>query len=182
MRFSSTLGLAACMALSALPVRADGVGTIEDGVAFATSKGITTSLSLIDPDFRTTVLATRTDALENPSGLITNYGMLRNGTLTEPDENLYLVLRNNPGGPDPHFDYGRRFLFQGHENGAPLAYITRINLDVPRGDSHRITLLTPVNPTTGTTGLARSTAQPIIPSPTSCSSRKKRVQPAGSFR
>jgi hypothetical protein len=152
MRLPSTLGLAACVALTALPVQADGVGTIEDGVSTVNLKGITTSLSLIDPDFRTKLLATRTDALENPSGVITNYGMLSDGTLTEPDENTYLVLKSNPGGPDPRFDYGRRFLFQGHENGSPRAYLTRINLDVPRGDSHRITLLTPVNPATGATG------------------------------
>src|SRR5262249_43077119 len=70
---------------------------------------------------------------------------------TEPDENTYLVFEHNPGGPTSGYDYGRHFLYQGHENGAPLAYITRINLDVtdPR---HRITLLTPVNPATGTTG------------------------------
>jgi hypothetical protein len=152
MRFSSTLGLAACLALSALPVRADGVGTIEDGVPLANSKGITTAQTFIDPDFRTRLLATGTDPLENPSGVITRYGMLSNGTLTEPDQNLYLELRNNPGGPDPHFNYGRHFLIQGHENVSPLAYVTRINLDVPRGDSHRITLLTPTNSATGTTG------------------------------
>src|SRR5262245_39955218 len=151
MRLSMT-GLAVSMVVAALPAWADdGVGKIEDSVPFANAKGLTTSLSLIDPDFRTTLLATRTDALENPSGVITNYGMLSTGTPTEPDENLYLVLDQNPGGPDPNFDYGRHFLFQGHENGSPLAYITRINLDVPRGDSHRITLLTPVGPT-GNTG------------------------------
>jgi hypothetical protein len=41
------------------------------------------------------------------------------------------------------FDYGRRFLFQGHENAGDLAYITRVNLDVI-DPSHRVTLLTPV--------------------------------------
>ena len=91
------------------------------------------------------------DALENPSGAITTYGYLADGTKTEADENTYLVLDHNPGGPTAGYDYGRRFLFQGHENGAPMAYITRVNLDVsdPR---HRITLLTPENPATGTTG------------------------------
>jgi hypothetical protein len=72
--------------------------------------------------------------------------------LTEPDENTYLVLDHNPGGPTLGFDYGRHFLYQGHENAAPLAYITRINLDLPRRDPHRITLLTPVNPATNQTG------------------------------
>ena len=41
-------------------------------------------------------------------------------------------------------DYGRTFLFQGHENAGNLAYVTRINLDRKRGDARRITLLTPV--------------------------------------
>jgi hypothetical protein len=152
MRLSSTLGLVALTALAASPAWADGVGTVEDGVASANSKGLTTSLTLIDSDFRTQLLATRTDALENPSGVITNYGMLSDGTLTEPDENTYLVLPHNPGGPSLNFDYGRHFLFQGHENGSPKAYVTRINLDVPRGDAHRITLLTPPDPATGNTG------------------------------
>src|SRR5262249_51453256 len=59
------------------------------------------------------------------------------------DENTYLVLDHNPGGPTPGYEYGRHFLFQGHENANNLAYITRINLDVVNPD-HRITLLTPV--------------------------------------
>jgi hypothetical protein len=152
MRLSSTLALVALTALAASPARADGVGKVEDGVPSANSKAPGTSLTLIDPDFRTRLLATRTDTLENPSGIITNYGMLSDGTLTEPDENTYLVLPRNPGGPSVNFDYGRHFLFQGHENGSPKAYVTRINLDVPRGDAHRITLLTPADAATGNTG------------------------------
>ena len=69
-------------------------------------------------------------ALENPSGAITNFGFLSDGTLTEPDENAYLVFDSNPGGPEADFDYGRHFVFQGHENSGNLAYITRVNLDV----------------------------------------------------
>ena len=63
-------------------------------------------------------------------------------TRTEPDENTYLILDHNPGGPTDGYDYGRHFLFQGHENSGDLAYITRINLDVSNPD-HRVTLLTP---------------------------------------
>src|SRR5215813_11335743 len=102
--------------------------------------------------FTLDVIVEGIDPLENPSGVITKFGFLSNGTLTEPDENTYLVLDHNPGGPTPGYDYGRHFLFQGHENSSELAYITRINLDVPRGSPHRITLLTPVNPATGNTG------------------------------
>jgi hypothetical protein len=75
--------------------------------------------------------------------VITEFGNLSDGTRTEPDENTYLVLDHNPGGPTPDYDYGRHFLFQGHENSGNLAYVTRINLDVA-SPYHRITLLTPV--------------------------------------
>jgi len=95
-------------------------------------------------------IAQGSDPLENPSGVITKFGYLNDfppqpveATKTEPDENLYLVLKQNPGGPTPRYDYGRHFLFQGHENSSDLAYITRINLDVT-DPAHRITLLTPV--------------------------------------
>jgi hypothetical protein len=153
MRLPITSGLVALATFISVPTWADGLGPVEDGVPAANAKLPSTSLSLIDPDFRTRLVATGTDLLENPSGVITNYGKLSDGTLTEPDENTYLVFKHNPGGPAANYDYGRHFLFQGHENGSPKAYVTRINLDVPRGDIHRVTLLTPVNPNTGTTGL-----------------------------
>src|SRR5262249_39936207 len=56
-------------------------------------------------------------------------------TKSEPDKNTYLVLHGQEG-PDPDYDYGKHFLFQGHELG--VGYITRINLDAD--DAHRITL------------------------------------------
>jgi len=60
-------------------------------------------------------------------------------TKTEPDKNTYLVLRRQDG-PDPTYDYGNHFLFQGHEVGVSgQGYITRINLDAD--GPHRITLL-----------------------------------------
>jgi hypothetical protein len=69
---------------------------------------------------------------------------------TEPDKNTYLVLDKQKG-PDPNYDYGRHFLFQGHEAGSP-GYITRINLDAD--GPHRVTLMatkvaTNVGPDTG---------------------------------
>jgi hypothetical protein len=108
--------------------------------------------------FQLVKLAEGSDALENPSGVITHFGMLNDfppqpieATHTEPDENTYLVFDRNPGGPTPGYDYGTHFLYQGHENANDLAYITRINLDVS-DPAHRITLLTPVN-ADGKTGL-----------------------------
>jgi len=97
------------------------------------------------------------DALENPAGIFSRYGYLDDSTLqavdhqptkTEPDQNTYLVSRRNLGGPTPGYDYGHRFLIQGHEvfsnPGDPQrAYFTRINLDV-KDPAHRITLLNPL--------------------------------------
>jgi hypothetical protein len=59
------------------------------------------------------------------------------GRKTEPDKNAYLILRNQAG-PDPAYNYGRHFLFQGHETGVS-GYLTRINLDAD--GAHRVTLM-----------------------------------------
>ena len=100
--------------------------------------------NVISPEFGAAVHVQGLEPLENPSGLITQYGYLSDGTHTEPDENTYLILDHNPGGPTAGYDYGRHFLFQGHENSGNRAYITRVNLDVASPD-HRITLMSPVN-------------------------------------
>jgi hypothetical protein len=102
------------------------------------------SPNVLSPEFTAGLVAQGLDLLENPSGLITQFGNLSDGSRTEPDENTYLILDHNPGGPTPDYDYGRHFLFQGHENANDLAHVTRINLDVADPD-HRFTLLTPVD-------------------------------------
>src|SRR6266446_491360 len=107
---------------------------------------VVVSDNVFSPEFTPGLVVQGIDLLENPSGIITQYGYLSDGTNTEPDQNIYLILDHNPGGPTPDYDYGRHFLFQGHENSGNLAYITRINLDVSSPD-HRITLLTPVDAT-----------------------------------
>src|SRR5262249_22749047 len=129
MRLPSTLGLVSLLALITASAFADGVGRIEDGVPTANA-ATGSPTTQIDPDFKTRVIATGNDPLENPFGVFTKFGMLSDTTRTEPDQNTYLVLDHNPGGPSTGFDYGRHFLFQGHENGGGQAYITRINLDV----------------------------------------------------
>jgi hypothetical protein len=97
------------------------------------------------------------DNLENPAGIFTRYGYLDDSTLqtdgqptkTEPDQNTYLVTSRNPGGPTAGYDYGHRFLIQGHEVFTPSgatynrAYFTRINLDA-KDPEHRVTLLNPL--------------------------------------
>jgi hypothetical protein len=89
------------------------------------------------------LVAQGSEPLENPSGSITDFGLLSDGTRTEPDQNVYLEFPENPGGPTDGFDYGRHFLYQGHENAGDLAYVTRINMDVTDPE-HHVTLLTPV--------------------------------------
>lgn len=69
-------------------------------------------------------MAEGSEPLENPRAKIKMFGLLANGTKTEPDENSYLVLDHNPGGPDAGFDYGRQVIYQGHENSGTLAYLT----------------------------------------------------------
>jgi hypothetical protein len=152
-------GAAAAVAYKALgAARAwadDGVGDIKVGVpnAVTPTPGVAQA-SQIDPDFAVRFVVRGTDPIENPSGVITTFGFLANGTHTEPDQNTFIVFRKSPGGPVPGFNYGHRFLYQGHENGGNLAFFTRINLDV-EDPAHRITLLTPVNPATGLTDLNR---------------------------
>ena len=123
-----------------------GIGPIQHSVSSANHQAGTPS-TVIAQGFRLKKLAAGADALENPSPKITQFGLLADGTPTEPDQNLYL-LSSNPGGPTAGYNYGNHFLFQGHENGDDLAYVTRINLDV-KDPAHRITLLTPE----GTDGL-----------------------------
>jgi Bacterial protein of unknown function (DUF839) len=100
--------------------------------------------NVLSPEFTAGLVSQGSDLLENPSGLITRFGNLSDDTRTEHDENTYLILDHNPGGPTPNYDYGRHFLFQGHENSGNLAHVTRINLDIADPD-HRVTLLTPVD-------------------------------------
>jgi hypothetical protein len=103
--------------------------------------------------------------LENPSGIVTDYGYENDTSSsddpshpqmvpvsgsateaqkTEPDKNTYLVFKQGLKGPDPSYDYGSHFVFQGHEvaatvNGKKQSYITRVNLDADA--QHRVTLL-----------------------------------------
>jgi hypothetical protein len=103
--------------------------------------------------------------LENPTGIITDYGfendvsssddptkpqMVPTPTVTneaqktEPDKNTYLVFKDGLKGPDASYDYGTHFVYQGHEiaatvNGKKQSYITRVNLDADA--QHRVTLL-----------------------------------------
>jgi|KBSMisStandDraft_5_1062788.scaffolds.fasta_scaffold33260_4 hypothetical protein len=134
---------------AALAFSQSGIGPITTSIPNARLH-VGTPATLIAPGFHLVMVANGQVALENPSGVITKFGFLSDGTLTEPDENTYMVFNSNPGGPDESFDYGRRFVFQGHENSGNRAYITRVNLDVT-DPAHRVTLLTPVDLASGLT-------------------------------
>src|SRR5258705_10566452 len=140
--------VAAFMALATMAAStaiADNLKVFSERVSgMPAANPVAISDNVYSPEFAPALVVEGIDLLENPSGLITEFGNLSDGTRTEPDENTYLILDHNPGGPTPDYDYGRHFLFQGHENSGNLAYVTRINLDVAHPD-HRITLLTPVD-------------------------------------
>jgi hypothetical protein len=159
--------VAATIALGAMAAASNAVADhvrvfneIVSGVPAANPVAIADNV--YSPEFSPGLVVEGVDALENPSGVITRFGNLTTGARTEPDENTYLILDHNPGGPTQGYDYGRHFLFQGHENSGNLAYVTRINLDVAHPD-HRITLLTPVgmNGLTGFNSIDGSTWDPF---------------------
>jgi hypothetical protein len=111
--------------------------------------------NLLSPELIETAAAQGALKLDGGTTAVPYYGYLGNGPhvpaygdvqspthnveaqKTEPDKNTYLVLRGLHGA-DPSYDYGRHFLFQGHEAGSP-GQLTRINLDAD--GPHRVTLL-----------------------------------------
>jgi hypothetical protein len=131
--------------MAASKAEADQVRVFNEKVSgVSAANSVAVSPNVLSPEFTARLVAQGVDLLENPSGVLTQFGNLSDGSRTEPDENTYLILNHNPGGPTPGYDYGRHFLFQGHENSEDLAHVTRINLDVADPD-HRVTLLTPVD-------------------------------------
>ena len=161
--------VAASIALAAMAVStaaADNLKVFNERVSGVHSANpVAIADNVYSPEFAPGLVVEGLDLLENPSGLITQFGNLSDGSRTEPDQNAYLILDHNPGGPTPDYDYGRHFLFQGHEmpNGnTNRAYVTRINLDVAHPD-HRITLMTPgdANGLTGFNSIDGSTWDPF---------------------
>ena len=86
---------------------------------------------------RRSLVAQGSTKVENPSAAISYYGydndMLNSAGQpvmvprprpateahkTEPDKNTYLVFDRACTGADPTYDYGKSFLFQGHETGS----------------------------------------------------------------
>jgi hypothetical protein len=143
--------VAAAVAIAASPTGLTGVPA-----ANTKSPGYA-SPSVLSPELAQIVVAQGSTKVENPSGGVAYYGydsdvvgpdgqpvMVPTAATpteaqkTEPDKNTYLVFKKGLKGADPSYDYGDRYLFQGHEAGSP-GYSTRINLDADA--AHRVTLL-----------------------------------------
>jgi hypothetical protein len=160
--------LTAFLVAAVLPAAA-GLADDLTGVPNANPKAIGVTVpTVLSPELTQVVRAQGSTPVENPSSFVKYYGYLNDqpnllpalgsnveATKTEPDKNTYLVLHDLKGA-DPDYDYGKHFLFQGHELGSP-GTITRINLDADA--AHRVTVLanfeqdgtTPLPPIDGST-------------------------------
>src|SRR4051812_33925838 len=148
--------VAAGVALALAGGRADAHphGLDWDGVPANTKSPGVTSPNVLSAQLAQHAVAQGSVRVENGTADVPYYGYNGNGPLlpapgdvpaqghlveaqkTEPDKNTYLRLRGLHGA-DPAYDYGTRFLFQGHEAGA--GFLSRINLDADA--AHRVTLL-----------------------------------------
>jgi hypothetical protein len=155
MRFSGRLTAVAVVAIAAVAATA-ALATTPDGgsltnVATANPKTVGASApNILSPEVQEVIWAQGSMKLDGGTTAVPYYGYDGNGPLllalgsnveatkTEPDKNTYLVFRGGLKGPDPSYDYGTHFLFQGHELGSP-GVITRINLDAD--GAHRVTLM-----------------------------------------
>src|ERR1044072_5594596 len=110
------LVVTALVTVAASTAAADHVRVFNEKVSgVPAANPVAVSPNVLSPEFTGGLVAQGVDVLENPSGVITTFGNLDDGSRTEPDENTYLILDHNPGGPTDGYDYGRHFLFQGHE-------------------------------------------------------------------
>jgi len=139
--------------------------------------------SVLSVELAEVAVAQGSTPLENPASVvladgstvvIDHYGTMGPGPMvpltgnveaqrTEPDKNTYLVLRDQTG-PDPTYDYGTHFVFQGHEVGLQGGALTRINLDAD--GPHRVTLwaatLADGSPIAGTTDRRGILCAPLV--------------------
>jgi hypothetical protein len=166
-RTALILGGAAAIAVAASAVAiAKGPDSPElTNVPAANPKAVGfTAANILSPELQDITWAQGSMKLDGGTAAFPAYGYDGNGphipplgsnveaTKTEPDKNTYLVFKQGLAGPDAAYDYGSHFVFQGHENGAPVALpgapagttvkgssITRINLDAD--GAHRVSLL-----------------------------------------
>src|SRR3954453_9939999 len=121
--------------------------------------------SRLSPEVEQVAVAQGSTRLENPQDIVSFYGYENDvpsaddpalaqmlpttanpteAQKTEPDKNTYLRFSKGLSGADQGYDYGPRFLYQGHEGAATVGgkkrgYLTRINLDADA--QHRVTLM-----------------------------------------
>ena len=128
---ATTMALATMAASNAA---ADHIKVFNENVSGVPSANpVAVADNVYSPEFAPGLVAEGLDLLENPSGVITRFGNLSSGARTEPDENTYLILDHNPGGPTPDYDYGRHFLFQGHETAEiPISLTSRASISMWR--------------------------------------------------
>jgi hypothetical protein len=156
---SAVAAVSAATALTGMAiVGASGGGgpTLSDVATGNTRSDGFAPASKLSVELRNTAVAQGATSVENPSAVTSTYGynndvvnaagqpqMVPSPTSsgeahkTEPDKNTYLDFKGGLEGADPAYDYGRHYLFQGHEGGT--GYITRINLDADA--AHRVTVL-----------------------------------------
>src|SRR5262245_46259811 len=131
--FSTSRVLAVAIAL---PLASGSILSLADGLSSVPGANTKTAGSaapnVLSPELAEKVVARGSNPLENPSADFAFYGYSTDGpmlpafgtnveaTKTEPDKNTYLVLPKLSGS-DPNYNYGRHFLFQGHENGKRTA-------------------------------------------------------------
>jgi hypothetical protein len=153
-------GAAFAVAAAAVAVAIASPATDLTGVPTANTKSQGYApASILSPELEQLAVAQGSTRVENPNPATISYYGYDNDTLnsagqpvmvaslatgnteahkTEPDKNTYLVFDKGLTGADASYNYGKNFLFQGHETGSP-GYITRINLDADA--AHRVTVL-----------------------------------------
>jgi hypothetical protein len=176
------LGAVASSAVVAAVIVAAGVASTPSGFTHVTSANTRAAgysrPNVLSPELQEAIVAQGSTPVENAGDGVAAYGYDAAGSFvavpsvsggvpalpvapfeaqkTEPDKNTYLVL-DNVKGADAGYDYGRHFLFQGHELGSP-GYITRVNLDAD--GAHRVTLL--ATHETGAGGANTGAVLPVI--------------------
>src|SRR4051794_4350265 len=118
MKFKSlwkVIPLALAVVSSVVPpqVSAQANGNIKSGVPMANMRSGHPD-NVVADGFKLVKIVDGNNPLENLSGVITQFGYLNDfppqtveATKTEPDENTYLVVDHNPGGPTAGYNYGR---------------------------------------------------------------------------
>jgi hypothetical protein len=94
---ATTIALGAMVASNAAADNVRVFNEIVSGVPAANPVAVADNVH--SPEYAPALTVEGLDALENPSGVITRFGLLSTGARTEPDENTYLILDHKSGWP-----------------------------------------------------------------------------------